>query len=159
MGRANAADLREAERRLAAHLAARSLRLTGPRRTVLRATMALGRHFELARLEAAVAADGVHRATLYRTLPILEAAGLLRRVRDRHSHWHYEHLVGHAHHDHLVCVRCGRVVEFVSGAIEREQARLCRRSGFLEVGHTLSIRGLCPRCRRRDRPRGKGPRP
>ena len=138
---------------LAAHqtfaefLAARNLRLTAPRRAALAAVMQFERHFDLAEVERRLGRRGVHRATVYRALPLLEAAGVIRRVRDDPTHWHYEHVVGHAHHDHLVCERCGRVVEFASSRIEREQARLCRAHGFAETAHSFVIRGLCRRCR------------
>jgi Fur family ferric uptake transcriptional regulator len=109
--------------------------------------MALDRHFDPTEIERRLAAAGVHRASIYRILPVLEAAGIIRRVRDEHSHWHYEHVVGHQHHDHLVCERCGRVIEFASPEIESEQGRQCRLHGFTETSHHFVIRGVCRQCR------------
>ena len=118
-------------------------------------------HFGLPHLERKLAGSGVHRATLYRTLPLLEEAGIIRRVREKLDHWHYEHVVGHQHHDHLLCARCGKVIEVASAAIEREQKRLCRRHGFEERSHSFIVRGLCARCRagaRRRKPKRRGKR-
>lgn len=141
-----AAEYRVAESIFREFLAARGLRLTAPRRAALRAVMSLERHFGLPELKRKMA-GGAHRATLYRTLPLLEEAGIIRRVREELDHWHYEHLVGHEHHDHLLCVGCGKVIEVASPAIEREQKRLCRRHGFRERSHSFIVRGLCAGCR------------
>jgi len=142
-----AEDYQEAEQSFSRFLSARGLRLTATRREVLRAAMELESHFGLPDLESRLARKNVHRATLFRTLPLLVEAGILRRVRERLDHWHYEHTVGHEHHDHLLCINCRRLVEFVSPAIEREQKKLCRQHGFLETSHSFIIRGICPDCR------------
>jgi len=152
--------LEKAAEQLAGHLAGGGLRLTRPRRAVLEAVMALDRHFEPAEIEKRAAAAGVHRASVYRILPVLEAAGIVRRVRDHPGRWHYEHVVGHQHHDHLVCERCGGVTEFASPAIESEQARQCRLHGFTETSHHFVIRGVCRQCRagaagRKEKTRGR----
>ncbi len=152
--------IEEAGERLSRHLAGRGLRLTGPRRAVLEAVMAQDRHFHPAEIERRAASAGVHRASVYRILPVLEAAGVIRRVREHPGRWHYEHVVGHEHHDHLVCDRCGRVIEFSSPAIEREQKRQCRLHGFTETSHNFVIRGLCRECAaaaaRKEKARGRG---
>ncbi len=142
-----AAEYRAAETILREFLAARGLRFTAPRRAALRAVMSLEKHFGLPHIERKLAGGGAHRATLYRTLPLLEEAGIIRRVREKLDHWHYEHLVGHEHHAHLLCVGCGKVIEVASPAIEREQQRLCRGHGFQERSHSFIVRGLCAGCR------------
>lgn len=142
--------LAEAEQRFRQFLGGRGLRLSAPRRAVLRAAMALENHFERRSLERRLAGSGVHRATLFRTLPLLVEAGLLGRVRGRGGRVRFEHTVGHGHHDHLVCECCGRMVEFASDAVEKEQERLCRAHDFVQTAHSLVIRGLCGRCRERE---------
>ncbi len=140
-------DLERAVTRWAGFLKDRSLRLTAPRRAAVEAVMAIEGHFGLDDLRRRLAKTGAHRATLFRILPLLEEAGILRRVRVRANGWRYEHAVGHLHHDHLVCERCGRLVEFRCPRIEREQERLCRAHGFSETSHLHVIRGLCRDCR------------
>ncbi len=130
-------------------LALKGLRLTAPRRAVLQAVESFERHFDLTELEARLGPGGAHRATLFRTLPLLIDAGILCRVREHLNHWHYEKVVGVEHHDHLFCVSCGKVVEFNSPAMERSQRRLCRLHGFSELSHSFVLRGLCESCKKR----------
>ena len=111
--------------------------------------MGIEGHFSLEDLRRRLEGTGAHRATMFRILPLLEEAGILRKVRAGSRGWRYEHAVGHPHHDHLVCERCGRLAEFRCPRIEREQARLCRAHGFSETSHLHVIRGLCRGCRRR----------
>jgi len=103
-------------------------------------------HFGLPHVERRLAGKGTHRATLFRTMPLLVEAGIIRRVREHLDHWHYEQVIGHEHHDHLLCTACGRVIEVTSQAIEREQRRLCRLHDFEEMSHSFIVRGRCSRC-------------
>jgi hypothetical protein len=64
-------------------------------------------------------------------------------------------MVGRHHHDHMICLECGRNVEFESREIERLQEQICRRKGFLMTGHMHQIRGRCSACAGGDR-RGAG---
>jgi Fur family ferric uptake transcriptional regulator len=151
-------DYQQAEKTFREFLASRGLRFTAARQAVLRAVMNLDGHFGRNRLSARLGGGGAHRATMFRTLPLLVDAGIIRRIRETMDHWHYERVLGSQHHDHLLCVRCGRVVEFTSRAIEREQRRLCRSHGFEEKSHSFIVRGLCASCRRGERrkPTAKG---
>jgi Fur family ferric uptake transcriptional regulator len=143
-------EVAEAERVFREFLAGRGLRLSAPRRAVLRAAMALEQHFGRRQLERRLAASGVHRATIFRTLPLLVEAGIVARVREARGRVRFEHVLGHGHHDHLLCERCGRVLEFESPAVEREQERLCRKHGFRQTSHSFVVRGLCSECRARQ---------
>lgn len=58
----------------------------------------------------------------------------------------YEHLHLDQHHDHFCCVRCGKIVEFVSPIIEQEQLEVARRYGFHAFTHKMQIHGLCTSC-------------
>lgn len=60
----------------------------------------------------------------------------------------YEHRHLDHHHDHLVCVRCGRILEFLSPEIEHRQNQLCRDFEFTPLMHKLEIRGVCADCAR-----------
>lgn len=130
-------------------LAGRGLRYTAERRAVVGAVFARHRHFgaeELLRWSRA-GRPGVSRATIYRTLELLVAAGLVRQMTfgDK-SAQHYEQVLGIPHHDHLVCEGCGRVEEVFSADLEREQDALCARHGFVVHHHNLEVFGLCHRC-------------
>jgi Fur family ferric uptake transcriptional regulator len=80
-----------------------------------------------------------------RTMRMLCDLGIAQQVRLRGTSF-YEHLHLEHHHDHLVCVRCGRIIEFVDSSIERKQHKVCRRHGFTPLMHRLEIRGVCADC-------------
>jgi Fur family transcriptional regulator, ferric uptake regulator len=101
----------------------------------------------------------ISRATVYRNLDLLVQCGLVRKQRLGHDRYLYEHLHAGQDHDHLVCTRCGRVVEFVSPGIAALQREICRAHGFVPSHHQLQIHGLCQRCAAAgDEPAGDGER-
>ena len=85
-------------------------------------------------------------ATVYRVLTQFEAAGLVCRHNFEGGQSVFE-LDRGGHHDHLVCVKCGTVVEFLEEAIEERQRAIAEKHGFTLEDHSLVIYGLCPRCR------------
>ncbi|MBI5718974.1 MAG: ferric iron uptake transcriptional regulator [Burkholderiales bacterium] len=92
-------------------------------------------------------------ATVYRVLMQFVQAGLLERRHFEGGKALFELNEGR-HHDHLVCVRCGRVEEFVDAGIEARQQEIARQRGFELQEHALALYGLCsdPKCRGDDRP-------
>ncbi|MBP6901417.1 MAG: ferric iron uptake transcriptional regulator [Burkholderiaceae bacterium] len=106
-----------------------------------------------------LSAEDVHRAllqthadvglaTVYRVLGQLEQAGILARRQFDTGAAVYELDEG-GHHDHLVCVACGRVDEFHDPAIEARQAELAAERGFALTEHRLALYGRCRACRDR----------
>jgi Fur family transcriptional regulator, ferric uptake regulator len=88
-------------------------------------------------------------ATVYRTMKLLELAGLAE-VRDfGRPHALYEVVTGGAHHDHLICEECGEIQEFVSEEIEGEQEAAARRAGFILTHHRHELYGRCAACQDR----------
>lgn len=86
-------------------------------------------------------------ATVYRVLMQFEAAGLIKRHNFESGHSVYELDAG-GHHDHLVCVRCGRVDEFLDEIIETHQNNIAEKMGYEITDHSLYIYGVCPTCRK-----------
>lgn len=86
-------------------------------------------------------------ATVYRVLTQFEQAGLLARSNFEHGHAVFELNQG-THHDHLVCLTCGRVEEFVDAEIEKRQHKIAESRGFKLQEHALSLYGECvrPKC-------------
>ncbi len=84
-------------------------------------------------------------ATVYRVLTQFESAGLICRRNFDNAQAVFELNRGE-HHDHLVCTRCGRIVEFVDPKIEARQAAVANDHGFLTEDHSLVIYGTCPEC-------------
>lgn len=85
-------------------------------------------------------------ATVYRVLMQFETAGLVKRHNFESGHSVYELDAGE-HHDHLVCVRCGRVDEFYDEIIEKHQDNIAEKMGYEITDHSLYIYGVCPECR------------
>ena len=86
------------------------------------------------------------KATVYRTLPLLVDCGILKQVRFDVKQAHYEHAFGEAPHDHMVCRRCGRIVEFTSGEITSLRRRIAQQHHFHVTGHRFQLTGLCWEC-------------
>ena len=89
--------------------------------------------------------EDVGLATVYRVLTQFEAAGLVIRHNFEGNHAIYELCQGE-HHDHLVCVKCGRVEEFVDELIEERQKIIAKTAGFQMTDHALNIFGFCVNC-------------
>ena len=88
------------------------------------------------------AGDDVGIATVYRVLTQFEAAGLVVRHNFEGGHAVYE-LDSGAHHDHIVCLDCGQVTEFIDQTIERKQRAIAEKSGFELADHSLVLYGKC----------------
>lgn len=88
-------------------------------------------------------------ATVYRVLTQFEGAGLVCRHHFEGGQSVFELNRG-AHHDHLVCIKCGKVVEFLEETIEERQQAIAREHGFSLEDHSLVIYGICPECRDQD---------
>ena len=131
-----------------AFLKGRGLRLTAERVAVCREIFAQHGHIDAEAVWAALvrARAGVSRATVYRNLDLLVAAGLVRKQRLGQRHFLYEHVHAGEAHDHLVCTRCGKVIEFTSPGIRALQTEICRAHGFAPARHGLQISGLCRSC-------------
>ena len=97
-------------------------------------------------------AEDIGLATVYRVLTQFEAAGLVARHHFEDGMAVFELNQG-AHHDHIVCMDCGRIEEFVDSAIESRQDAIAAKHGFTISEHSLVLYG---RCQRADCPRRKG---
>ncbi len=92
----------------------------------------------------------VSQATVYRTMKLLKDSGLATAQHFSASREaRYESSDDGEHHDHLICTRCGRIVEFVNERIEDLQRRVARSHGFTVTAHRLELYGLCEACRAR----------
>lgn len=93
------------------------------------------------------AGDDVGLATIYRVLTQFESAGLVSRHHFESGHAVFELERGH-HHDHVVCVQCGKVEEFFDQAIENRQKLVVEKMGYEIQDHSLVIYGNCskPNC-------------
>lgn len=88
------------------------------------------------------AGEEVGLATVYRVLTQFEAAGLVMRHNFEGGRAVFELNQG-GHHDHMVCVECGKVFEFFDKAIEERQRRVAEKTGFVIDEHSLYLYGMC----------------
>jgi len=129
----------------------KGIRLTAQRRLVVRRAVS-HLHFTAEELVVDVRAidPSVARGTVYRVLTLLHEAGVL----EKHDFWHgppyYEVTFGKAHHDHLMCVQCGEIIEFQEPRVETLQDAIIKRYGYQLLSHTHKLYGLCERCQHVD---------
>ncbi len=90
--------------------------------------------------------EDIGLATVYRVLTQFESAGLVKRQNFEEGRSVFE-LANADHHDHLLCVKCGRVEEFNDAEIEALQRKVARKLGFELTDHNLNMFGLCPDCK------------
>jgi Fur family ferric uptake transcriptional regulator len=130
----------------------RSLKMSRVREAIARAALGQEGHFSVEDLLRVLQAKGVHEAhmaTVYRAVPLMVEAGLIQpALVTKSDSQHYEVAFEREHHDHLVCVGCGRVVEYQSEALEALQREIAARYEFDLEDHTLELRGRCKSCRR-----------
>lgn len=137
------------------------LKATAPRIKVLRVFQQnRQRHLSADDVYKILLGEGadVGLATVYRVLMQFERAGLLSRQHFEAGKAVFELDEGH-HHDHLVCLHCGQVLEFADSAIERRQQEIARELGFELQEHVLALYGFCSdqRCRSRRPPLARTP--
>lgn len=125
------------------------LRWTSQRKIIAQVAFATHEHFGAEDLlEMCRKVDKrVSRATVYRTLGMLEDAGFVEGFDTGDGGRKFEHVLGHAHHDHMVCTACGKIIEFFDAELERRQESAAKERGFVIESHSLQLFGRCSACR------------
>ena len=145
--------MKDTSRNQSAELEHAGLKATGPRMKILEifqeASLQGKRHMSADDVYKALLAEDmdVGLATVYRVLTQFESAGILVRHHFDEGRATYELQEGH-HHDHIVCVRCGKLEEFVDPAIEQAQRVVAGRLGYELTDHSLVLYGVCSECRK-----------
>src|SRR5512139_3602184 len=118
---------------LSQYLSDQGLKSTRQRDAVLAVFIAARRHLSAEELYHLVkkAVRGIGYTTVYRTLKLLAGAGLAHERRFEDGITRYEYNAADSHHDHLICNRCGRIIEFENAQIEELQALVARKNRFL----------------------------
>lgn len=125
-------------------------RVTPARHVIIGIMADFGHPFTASELEGAVARcdAGVGRASVYRTLALLEQQGILEKLHQRGAE-HYTLCLQSAHHHHVTCVHCGRTEDIAledQNDIVAAAERLARGIGYRPTNHVLEIYGVCPAC-------------
>lgn len=133
-------------------LQTKRMRLTPEREAIVEAVYASHDHFGaevwVEKLEHRKGGPRASRSTIYRTLGLLEEAGLIRKVARSNDREVYEHDYGYPHHDHLICKKCGDMIEFPNEFIAEVLERIAADHGFRMSGHRLEVDGICANCSR-----------
>jgi Fur family ferric uptake transcriptional regulator len=127
----------------------RDLKLTPQRERIFDRAFGTHEHFSAETLYGWMREAGaprVSRATVYRTLALLQEGGFVESLDTGRGELVYEHILGHRHHDHMICLRCGRIEEFHDARIERLQQEAAAKKGFVLESHLHRLLGTCKRC-------------
>ena len=121
----------------------KGMRMTDQRRVVARVLSTSQDHPDVEELYRRAAAVDPHIsiATVYRTVRLFEDAGIIARLDFRDGRSRYEEAPDH-HHDHLIDMKSGQVVEFMDEEIERLQTLIAKRLGYRLVDHRLELYGV-----------------
>lgn len=134
--------------RFKAYLQEHNLKLTQEREAILREFYRIHKHIEADELLFHLRNSGVRvsRATIYRTLDLLVQAGLARKVSLGKDHAYYEHILGREQHEHMICLGCDRVIEWLDPELRDLLARNCEEHDFSLSRHSLQLFGYCEEC-------------
>ena len=137
--------------RFEAYIRTKGLRRTTQRDVIVEAAFSTEDHFTAEQLwDLARRIDPTtSRATLYRTLSLLVESGLLREIDLGRDQKYYDpNFVDHPHHNHLICVDCGKVIEFEDEHIETLFDCITRRLGFRPTKKSMRVEACCDQLRR-----------
>jgi len=131
------------------YLKDKGFRLTPERLSVFEGVLNCKGHFDPDQLYEKVQRYNkkVSRATIYRVIPLLLEYGLITETLRSQGRVSYERVQGAKHHHHMVCLKCGKLVEFTDNIIEKDIKKITETYGFDLVEHRLGITGYCRSCR------------
>ncbi len=141
--------MKKAEKIFRGYLEKQGMRFTQERRIILKRVTSLDDHFEVEDLVQQFHSAGlkVSTASVYRTIPLLIDAGIIIKNPCDQMPARLEPVFGHEHHDHMVCRKCKKIVEFKDDEIEKLQKKVAEKHGFSMDGHRLVISGYCRDCK------------
>jgi len=125
------------------------LKITKQRRTVLNVFLECNSHVSVEELYSIVSEQDpkIGLATIYRTLALLTKSGLALEMDFGDGQKRYESSFMSAHHDHMVCTECGKIIEFNHPLIEKYQEEIAIQNGFKITSHKLDLFGHCINCK------------
>ena len=133
---------------LESYIAEHKLKITKQRRAVLNAFIECENHVSVEELYGIVSEHEpkIGLATIYRTLALLTKSGLALEMDFGDGQKRYESSYMSAHHDHMVCTECGKIIEFNHPLIEKYQEEIAIQNGFKIISHKLDLFGHCNNC-------------
>jgi len=127
----------------------KGLKTTKQREQILKVFLNSSGHKNLAQIYALVAKVNpkIGYTTVYRTLKLFTRLGLAAQRKWADGETQYEPIEGKSHHDHLICLECGRIIEFEDEALETLQNGIAQRYRFKIFHHRMELYGRCSDCR------------
>jgi Fe2+ or Zn2+ uptake regulation protein len=124
------------------------LRYTQQRQSVWDELCATNDHRDAEEIYLAIRQSGlnVSRATVYRTIDVLVKNRMVRKLELGDGRARYEHKVNATHHDHLICIQCGKIEEFMDEVIESRQDEIVKKFGYKLVRHIHQLFIICSEC-------------
>lgn len=131
-------------------LTEKGLKFTHERKIIFDEIFHIKEHFDADRLYERFKNKGLRiaRDTVYRTIPLLLESGVIQKSVGEGKREFFERVSDKGHHDHMVCVRCGMVIEFTCEEIEEMQEKVCREHGFQLIFHDHRLFGACKDCQK-----------
>jgi len=131
----------------------KNLKFTRQREVILKAIYnSKGHHSPeeiLSLLKEEFPEENIGIATIYRNLTFFEEEGLVESISFGKDGKKYE--IGHKkHHDHLVCLECGKIIEFIDDVIEKRQEEVAKKYNFKMHDHIMKIVGICQECQNKN---------
>ena len=128
------------------YLKSRRLKYTPERADILNAIIERDSIFEVEELLADMRTRGhrVSKATVYRTIKLLQEAGIITQALFDSKLTHYQLIYGKAPCDYMVCMKTGRCIEFTAGELKELRDRICREHGWEAVAHRFQIYAISP---------------
>jgi Fur family ferric uptake transcriptional regulator len=138
-------DFQIALQKLRRHLKENDLRFTNERLTILEEIFTFPSHFDAEQLFIHIRKKHNHisRATVYRTLELLYQIGIIKKENLGQDFASYELDFNIPHHDHMICLECGKVIEFLDDVIEKRQQEISENYGMEMIRHQLQIFVRC----------------
>lgn len=129
------------------YLSQRELKYTPQRQSIVNALFESKQHIEADPFIDHLRYSGhkISRGTVYSTLKLLVASGLVRKLKTHDNRVYYEPVYGEDHHDHLICTDCGKIFEFHNQQIEKLQESIAAKCGLMITNHSHTIYGHCQR--------------
>ena len=146
-------DSEAAKETLSQYLKEKNLRPTRERFLLLEEIMKSEGHFDADQLFAILSSKKLKasRATVYNTLDLLVECGLISKYRFGDNHSRFEKAFGRPRHDHLICLHCGDIIEFVNNDLDDILQDVCQEKKFTHRNSTLQIFGVCSKCQQKKR--------
>ncbi len=140
--------MKEAAKRFEGLLEERGLKVTFERKQIFEEVARLREHFDADSLYERFKSKGlrISRDTVYRTIPLLLESGIIQKSVGEGKREFFERISVKGHHDHMVCVRCGKIIEFRCEEIEKLQDDICKEQGFKLIFHDHRLFGACRDC-------------